>query len=141
MQHEEFREWLILLVYRELDSNQEEQLQKHVQTCEPCRDELKELRTMLSLLDELDQVPEGLLLEVRSDLRARLPIAASYRWAFPARSWWSIPMAAARRAVLFLFHESFDPEFSEACGKGTTTAVERTSLSSKGTYYRCSEPR
>ncbi len=102
MQHEVFREWLTLSVYRELDSDQEEQLRQHVQGCEPCRSELRELHKMISALDELDHVSEDFLFAARSGLKASLPVATPDRWTSARQAPWSMPLAAAASLLLGL---------------------------------------
>lgn len=73
MDHKEYREWLSLLLYEDLEKDQVRMMQEHLQGCEACRAELAELRQMHSFLGKKQlEVSDPLLLEARTQLRSAL---------------------------------------------------------------------
>ncbi len=76
MNHQEFREWLPLFAYGDLEGNDKESMRQHLETCEDCRTELEQIAKLHGSLDQLQRVSvtEELLQESRQELRAALRI-------------------------------------------------------------------
>lgn len=74
MTHSQFREWLPLLAYDELGTEERTLLEEHLRSCGECRtglEELRALRTGVAASQRL-RVTEALLEEARLELRAAL---------------------------------------------------------------------
>jgi len=76
MNHQQFREWLPLFAYGDLEDIDKETLQQHLETCADCRTELEKIGKLHGSLDRLPRVSvtEELLEESRQGLRAALRI-------------------------------------------------------------------
>ncbi len=76
MNHQEFREWLPVFAYGDLEGNDKESMQQHLETCADCRTELEQIAKLHGSLDQLPRVSvtEELLQESRQELRAALRI-------------------------------------------------------------------
>ena len=73
MNHHQYREWLNLLVYDELEAQDKDTLHKHLEQCAECRKELHELRKLGRLMTDVGETPSDTLLQqARADLRASL---------------------------------------------------------------------
>jgi len=69
---------LSLFVYGELNFEEEEKVQKHLEGCTPCQDELARVNAMHHTLDLAESaVPDGLVVACRRGLRQSLTTAAS----------------------------------------------------------------
>ena len=79
MNHEQFREWIQLLVYGELKPDEQASLDQHLSGCTECQSELRELRNLKTVAGEPPrfQVSDSLLQEARQELRAALRIERS----------------------------------------------------------------
>ncbi|HEX9613920.1 MAG TPA: HEAT repeat domain-containing protein [Bacteroidota bacterium] len=79
MDHEQYKEWIQLLVYDELKSDEQASLDQHMAGCTECRAELQELRNLKALLSKAPgfHVSDSLLEEARQELRAALRIERS----------------------------------------------------------------
>lgn len=73
MRHEKYREWLTLSLYGELEPERGRRLERHLETCPACRDELAELREFHEWADEakIEPGPE-LLNQARAQFRGAL---------------------------------------------------------------------
>ena len=113
MDHKEYREWLSLLLYEDLEKDQALIMQEHLQSCESCRAELAELRQMHSFLEKNQSaVPDPLLLEARTQLRSALRKERGkhsfwQEWTSSLGEWWRemkvTPQYAAALAGIFTF--------------------------------------
>jgi anti-sigma factor RsiW len=80
MKHEIFREWIVLSVYGELGHEERKSLDRHLAECAPCRAELQELGSFVSLVREAgvpgpsDEVLRG----ARRSLRDALASGAAF---------------------------------------------------------------
>lgn len=76
MNHQEFREWLPVFAYGDLEGNDKESMQQHLETCADCRTELEQIAKLHGSLYQLPRVSvtEELLQESRQELRAALRI-------------------------------------------------------------------
>ncbi len=63
MNHEDYREWIVLQHYGELDPFQEERLEEHLSGCESCRGHGQELELVLGMVDGARIEPPATLLE------------------------------------------------------------------------------
>ena len=86
MNHEQYKEWVQLSVYDELDEDEQKMLAKHLTACDECRDELAKIQRMISLLKQTKEwePDDELLREARLELRAalRLEKKRRERWSF-----------------------------------------------------------
>jgi hypothetical protein len=84
MNHEQYKEWVQLSIYDELDEDEQKMLEKHLQTCDECCDELAKLERMNMLLNKTKawEPDDDLLREARLELRAalRLEKKRKERW-------------------------------------------------------------
>jgi hypothetical protein len=76
MNHQQWKEWVNLLAYEELDTERKSLTEDHLNGCEPCRQELDQLKRLHRVMDNhAVQVPtDALLQEARQELRAALRI-------------------------------------------------------------------
>lgn len=76
MNHEQFKEWLQLWVYDELNEEETAQLQKHMAECGECRAEFEKLKKFRSVLDMAvpAEPADELMTEARRELRAAIRI-------------------------------------------------------------------
>lgn len=74
MRHEQYKKWLPLSMYDELETNQRRLLNDHLLSCSECRTELEELKRLHAALDRTPavEVTDDLLREARQELRAAL---------------------------------------------------------------------
>ncbi|MFI5251029.1 MAG: HEAT repeat domain-containing protein [Bacteroidota bacterium] len=81
MKHDQFKEWVQLSQYDELDTDEREMLKKHLETCDECRDEHAKLDRMNKLLSRSPAVEpdDQLLREARLELRAALRLEKKRR--------------------------------------------------------------
>ncbi len=90
MKHSQFKEWIPLLGYGELDEDEKYLLQQHLQSCAECVRQLEELNQMQEMLGRRSEMSEQVLESARRELRIRLISAgergsASWLWSwFPA---------------------------------------------------------
>lgn len=79
MKHQQYKEWLQLNFYGELEQGEQSLLDKHLNECSECRSELEELRGLGALLSRHVplQASGELLREARRELRAALRIMNS----------------------------------------------------------------
>lgn len=113
MDHKEYREWLSLLLYEDLEKDQARMMQEHLQGCESCRAELAELRQMHTFLEKSQSaVPDPLLLEARTQLLSALRKERGKRsfwqeWTSGVGEWWRemkvSPQYAVALAGIFTF--------------------------------------
>jgi hypothetical protein len=114
MDHKQYREWLALLPYNDLKKDQAQMLEEHLQGCESCRVELKELRQMHSFLEKnpTDLKLDSLLHEARTQLRSALREERGRRtfwqeWTASLAEWWNelkrSPQYSAALAGVFMF--------------------------------------
>jgi hypothetical protein len=81
MNHEQYKEWVQLSIYDELDNDERQMLAKHLQVCDECRDEHAKLQRMSSLLKRTKgwEPDDELLREARLELRAALRLEKKRR--------------------------------------------------------------
>lgn len=93
------RKQLPLHLYGELNFEEEEALEAHLETCAGCRDESNALKTLHRLAGEAGmELPDGLLESCRGGLRERIAAQPPVRRAsWLARIWSSGPVAVAWR--------------------------------------------
>ncbi|MBM2839938.1 MAG: hypothetical protein HW412_466, partial [Bacteroidetes bacterium] len=74
MKHDQYKEWLQLLMYDELTADEHSALDQHLRTCGECRQELEELKKFHSTLAQAGALAtsDDLLGEARQELRAAL---------------------------------------------------------------------
>ncbi|HAL57574.1 MAG TPA: hypothetical protein DCP63_14175 [Bacteroidetes bacterium] len=84
MMHKQYLELLHLSFLDELQEDEGQVLQKHLETCQACRDEERELKSFHSLLARraTAEPSEELLREARQELRVALRMERSKRWAW-----------------------------------------------------------
>ena len=80
MNHRQYREWLNLLVYDELEETERAEMQKNLEECAGCREELEERRKLFQVLDRQSgpEPSDALLQQARMDLRAALATLQKY---------------------------------------------------------------
>jgi hypothetical protein len=76
MNHQQWKEWINLLAYEELDAERTSLTEDHLNGCQSCRQELDQLKRLHRVMDNhAVQVPtDALLQEARQELRAALRI-------------------------------------------------------------------
>lgn len=81
MNHQQYREWLLLSMYDELTPDEASALQRHLHDCGECRHELEELRRLHTTLADAGAVEPGesLLGDARQRLRTALRAERSRR--------------------------------------------------------------
>lgn len=74
MNHQQWKEWLNLMAYEELDAERKRLTEEHMKDCVSCREEWDQLKRLHRVMDDhAVQVPtEHLLNEARAELRAAL---------------------------------------------------------------------
>lgn len=74
MNHQQWKEWVNLLAYEELDAERKRLTEEHIKDCGSCREEWDQLKRLHRVMDDhAVQVPtEHLLNEARQELRAAL---------------------------------------------------------------------
>jgi hypothetical protein len=74
MKHDQFREWLMLSLYGELDPLQKETLDEHCKECADCRAEIEHLKAFQQILAQRKavEVNDTLLAEARRQFRTAL---------------------------------------------------------------------
>jgi len=74
MNHQQWKEWVNLLAYEELDTERKRLTEDHLNGCQTCREELDQLKRLHRVMDNhAVQIPtESLLNEARQELRAAL---------------------------------------------------------------------
>ncbi len=74
MNHQQWKEWINLLAYEELDAERKRLTEEHMKDCVSCREEWDQLKRLHRVMDDhAVQVPtEHLLNEARQELRAAL---------------------------------------------------------------------
>jgi hypothetical protein len=74
MNHQQFREWLPLMVYGELNERSARLMDEHLKGCPGCRNELQEIQKLHSALStqEASEPSEHQLMEARHQFRAAL---------------------------------------------------------------------
>ncbi|MCZ6777177.1 MAG: HEAT repeat domain-containing protein [Ignavibacteria bacterium] len=111
MNHSQYKEWLQLLLYNELNEDQRITLEKHLDSCSGCRTELEDLKKFHSVLVQHKSIEpsEQLLTEARQELRGALRIERS------RRSFWERLFSDAFRPIL--------PEYKVAFAGVATLAL------------------
>lgn len=81
MNHQQYKEWLNLLVYDELEEKDRAEMQQHLDGCEACREELAQRKKLYSLFQSRPQSEpsDALLQQARTDLRAALRMERNKR--------------------------------------------------------------
>ncbi len=74
MNHKQYKKWIQLANYEELDADEKHELQKHLSVCDECRAEFGELKKFHSVLAQRKRIKpsQQLLSEARQRLRAAL---------------------------------------------------------------------
>ena len=74
MNHQQWKEWVNLLAYEELDAERKNLTEDHLNACQACSQELEQLKRLHRVMDNhAVQIPtESLLQEARQELRAAL---------------------------------------------------------------------
>jgi hypothetical protein len=86
MKHSQFKEWIPLLGYGELDEDEKYLLQQHLKSCSECAHQLEELNHLQEMLGRRSEIPDQVLESARRELRIRM-LAMSER---KSASWfWS----------------------------------------------------
>jgi hypothetical protein len=85
---------LILFLYDELSLEAEELLQQHLEDCAACRSAMERERAMHRLFDDMEaEVPAGLLVQCRNDLRSTIRAATPVGQISIWRRIWQLPAA------------------------------------------------
>jgi hypothetical protein len=110
MNHQQWKEWLNLMAYEELDTERKRLTEEHMKDCASCREEWDQLKRLHRVMDDhAVQVPtEKLLSEARAELRAALRYERNR------------PTASSRVREMF---SRFIPSFSVAIGFAAMLAV------------------
>jgi plasmid stability protein len=76
MNHNKYKEWMLLLIYDELESDEQEELKTHLDKCDECKEEYEKLKKFRQVISPsmLKSVDESALLESRQDLRNAIRI-------------------------------------------------------------------
>jgi hypothetical protein len=84
MNHNQFKEWLLLSLYAELSPDDRRELKLHLEVCAECRAELGELKALKQIIGKrkLVEPTEQLLREARRELRVALRVERERRSAF-----------------------------------------------------------
>lgn len=103
MNHQQWKEWINLMAYEELDAERKRLTEDHMKDCASCREEWDQLKRLHRVMDDhAVQVPtERLLNEARAELRAALRYERNR------------PTASSRVREMF---SSFLPSFRTAMG-------------------------
>jgi hypothetical protein len=103
MNHQQWKEWVNLLAYEELDAERKRLTEEHMKDCVSCREEWDQLKRLHRVMDDhAVQIPtEKLLNEARQELRAALRYERNR------------PTASSRLRELF---SSFVPSFRTVMG-------------------------
>lgn len=74
MNHQQYKEWLNLLVYDELEDQRRPEMQKHLEECNACREEFAQRKKLFNLMEQRPSAEpsDELLQQARTDLRAAL---------------------------------------------------------------------
>lgn len=74
MNHQQYKEWLNLLVYEELEDTERAEMQKHLEECAGCRAELQQRKKLYEAMNRQagPEPSDALLQQARMDLRAAL---------------------------------------------------------------------
>lgn len=92
MNHQQYKEWLTLLAYEELEGDQKNQIEEHLSGCEECRHDWEQIKKFNRVIDTNSAgVPsEGLLRQARLELRAALRIERNrVTFGMRIREWFS----------------------------------------------------
>jgi hypothetical protein len=110
MNHQQWKEWLNLMAYEELDAERKRLTEEHMKDCASCREEWDQLKRLHRVMDDhAVQVPtEQLLNEARAELRAALRYERNR------------PTASLRVREIF---SSFVPSFRTAMGLAAMLVV------------------
>jgi hypothetical protein len=110
MNHQQWKEWLNLMAYEELDAERKRLTEEHMKDCVSCREEWDQLKRLHRVMDDhAVQVPtEHLLNEARAELRAALRYERNR------------PTASSRVREVF---SSFVPSFRTAMGLAAMLVV------------------
>jgi HEAT repeat protein len=110
MNHQQWKEWLNLMAYEELDAERKRLTEEHMKDCVSCREEWDQLKRLHRVMDDhAVQVPtERLLNEARQELRAALRYERNR------------PTASSRVREMF---SSFVPSFRTAMGLAAMLVV------------------
>jgi len=135
MEHEKFKEQLILYSYNELKKEERNEFEKHLLACQTCKNELEELSRLHALIKAslVDEVNEDTLFEARQELLAE--VRNLKRKKFRAQKIWDLfliptrtnltvaySLAAALGVIAFSFFFYFN-------GRGTTNQLAANSIS------------
>jgi len=118
MNHKRYMKLILLSLYDELPRNEKEELERHLQTCEECRDEVTSLKGLHHVLEHYvpAEAPEQLLEDARRQFREALRTGErpGFSWAEAIREFiwpkgkliFGGSLAAALGVLLgyFLFH-------------------------------------
>ncbi|GBD86245.1 hypothetical protein BMS3Abin03_00158 [bacterium BMS3Abin03] len=76
MNHNEYKKWIRLSLYGEINKDEQEQLNDHLIECDECKKELEQQKNLLSILTERgkNKVDDKILSEARAQLRGALKI-------------------------------------------------------------------
>ncbi|HEY3128544.1 MAG TPA: HEAT repeat domain-containing protein [Acidobacteriota bacterium] len=80
MNHKQFRDWIQLSLYDELDEEEQHLLERHLEACEPCRAELREFKSLHETLEvPMSESIDPLLKQAREELHGALRLERSRR--------------------------------------------------------------
>ena len=74
MQHNEYKKLIQLALYSELNDDEQKELENHLTSCENCRKEMEQQKTLLKIISDREkkEIDDGLLHDARSQLRGAL---------------------------------------------------------------------
>lgn len=103
MNHQQYKEWLQLSIYDELNQNERQMLDEHIQSCVECRAELDELEKFHATITrhKFAEPSDKLLLEARQQLHSALRIEQS------RQSFWDQIFDSVRETVLPRYRIAF----------------------------------
>jgi hypothetical protein len=111
MNHQEYRERILLMLYDELSEQERRETEEHLRECAACRSDLEQFKAMHRSVDAAapSDVPDELLREARQDLRGALRTERSRQ------------PGVARRAVSWI--HPWVPDYRIAVGLAAALAV------------------
>lgn len=118
MRCDDVRRDLPLLLYGELNFDEEERIESHLAQCSACRHEVKTLRSLHAEIDDSEvDVPAGLLAQCRRELRAAVAVQDERRTVSWLQRWlradWALalkPLGALALVAIGFFGARLVPE-------------------------------
>jgi hypothetical protein len=103
MNHQQYKEWLMLLAYGELDSGQKKRMEEHLRDCSDCAEQFEQIKKLNRVVENHSTrgPSEDLLREARQELRAALRIERNRKTlGMKLREWFSVGSVSGYRAAI-----------------------------------------